>query len=126
MRWKETVGLLLLVAGSALASNRNDVAVTATGWFGDEWCTAARVKAGNVGPPGQDCTRECIRKGAPVMFIDEKRKALFRVDNPEKTRGIESDHIEFVGTMNAEAKTVHVDSVTVKEKYVAKCGKPTS
>jgi hypothetical protein len=26
--------------------------------------------------------------------------------------------------MNAEAGTVHVDSVTVKSKYVASCGKP--
>jgi len=117
-------GLILAVA--ALAASANDKPVTATGWFDDEKCTAGRVKNGEVGPSNQDCARKCIKEGARVVFIDESRKALFYVDNPEATHGIESDYVEFVGTMNAQAGTVHVDTVKVKSKYVAKCGKPQS
>jgi hypothetical protein len=119
-------GLTTLLFAAALAGGTNDKPVTATGWFDDEKCTAGRVKNGNVGPSNQDCARKCIKEGAKVVFIDENRKALFYVDNPEKTTGIESDYVEFTGTMNADAKTVHVDSVKVKSKYVAKCGKPSS
>jgi hypothetical protein len=123
-RW--TVALVLLLAAVPALGAAGDVAVTATGWFGCDKCSPARVKADPPGPPGQECARKCIRDGANVMFIDEKRKELFRVDNPDLTKGIESDYVELVGTMNAEAKTVHVDKVTVKSKYVASCGKPKS
>ena len=123
IRWRHAPGFLLLAA-AALGQTSNDRPVKATGWFDDEWCTAGRVKNGQVGPSNQDCARECIRKGAKVVFIDETRKALFRVDNPQAVRGIESDYVEFAGIMNLDAGTIHVDSVKVKEKYVAKCGKP--
>jgi hypothetical protein len=116
---------LLLLTGPLLAA-AGDSAVTATGWFGCDKCSPARVKAEEPGPPGQECARKCIKEGAKVLFIDEKRKELFTVDNPEATRGIESDYVEFTGTMNAEARTVHVGTVTVKKKYVASCGVPKS
>jgi hypothetical protein len=118
------VAALLLLATPALFGASGNVSVTATGWFDDDKCTAGRVKNGEVGPSNQDCARKCIKEGARVVFLDEKRKASFVVDNPEATRGIESDYVEFTGTMNAEAGTVHVDTIKVKSKYVASCGKP--
>jgi hypothetical protein len=119
-----TLAIALLLSAGPLLAAGGDLAVTATGWFGCDKCSPARVKSDPPGPPGQECARKCIKDGAKVVFIDENRKALFTVDNPEATRGIESDYVEFTGTMNAEAKTVHVDSVTVKKKYVASCGVP--
>jgi hypothetical protein len=95
--------------------------VTRKGWFADERCATERVRNGRIGPPGQTCTRACIRKGVKVVFIDEQTGALYRVDNPKPTKGLESDYVEFAGTLNAEKKTVHVDSVRVLEKYAAKC-----
>jgi hypothetical protein len=113
----------LAVAVAAAASDTSTV--TRKGWFGDENCSRSKVGAGaTVGPNGQECTRKCIREGVPVVFIDEQAKALYRVDNPKVTEGIESDYVEMVGTVDAAAKTVHVDSVRVLEKYVAKCSVP--
>ena len=94
---------------------------TRTGWFADEKCATERVANGRTGPPGQACTRECIRKGVRVVFIDEKTGRLYRVENPKPTKGIESDYVEVRGTLDAAAKTVHVDAVHVLEKYAAKC-----
>lgn len=125
VRWK-LAAVLLALAIPALAASPGGVSVTATGWFCDDKCTAGRVKNGQMGPSNQDCARKCIKEGAKVVFLDETRKASFVVDNPEATRGIESDYVEFTGTLNAEAGTVHVDSVKVKSKYVASCGKPKS
>ena len=125
-RWKLAAALVLLAAPALFADSGGAVSVTATGWFDCDKCTVARVKNGNVGPAGQECARKCIKEGAKVVFVDEKRKATFVVDNPETTRGIESDYVEFTGTMNADAGTVHVDSVKVKSKFVSSCGKPKS
>ena len=113
--------LALLLCWPALASQPAPEAVTRKGWFADEKCATQRVQNGRTGPPGQTCTRECIRKGVKVVFIDEKTGALYRVDNPKPTKGLESDYVEVQGTLNAAAKTVHVDSVRVLEKYAAKC-----
>jgi hypothetical protein len=114
--------VLVLAAVSIAASDSAVRAVTRKGWFGDENCSRSKVAAdAKVGPNGQECTRKCIREGVPVVFIDEQAKVLYRVDNPKVADGIESDYVEMVGTVDTAAKTVHVDSVRVLEKYVAKC-----
>lgn len=125
MRRATEAVVILLVAVSAAASDGASRAVTRKGWFGDRDCAQSKVAPGaKVGPNGQECTRACIRKGVPVVFIDEEARALYRVDNPKVAEGIESDYVELVGTVDAAAKTVHVDSVRVLEKYVAKCSVP--
>jgi hypothetical protein len=117
--------VLVLAAVSIAASDSAVRAVTRKGWFGDENCSRSKVAAdAKVGPNGQECTRKCIREGVPVVFIDEQARAIYRVDNPKLTDGIESDYVEMAGTIDAAAKTVHVDSVRVLEKYVAKCSVP--
>ena len=114
--------VLILAAVSIAASDSTVTTVTRKGWFGDEHCSRSKVAAdAKVGPNGQECTRKCIREGVPVVFIDEQAKALYRVDNPKVAEGIESDYVEMVGSIDPAAKTVHVDSVRVLEKYVAKC-----
>lgn len=116
---------LMLAAIAAVASDSSARSVTRKGWFGDENCAGSKVAAGaKVGPNGQECTRKCIREGVPVVFIDEQAKALYRVDNPKVAAGIESDYVEMTGTVDTAAKTLHVDSVRVLEKYAAKCSVP--
>jgi len=118
---RSNLATLLLLLSTALPAQSRPEAASRKGWFADERCSTERVKNGRTGPPGQACTRECIRKGAKVVFIDEQTGKLYRVDNPKPTRGIESDYVEVSGTLDARAKTVHVESVRVLEKYAAKC-----
>jgi hypothetical protein len=125
MKLIAAAAVLLLASIAAASSDSTARAVTRKGWFGDENCSRSKVAAdAKVGPNGQECTRKCIREGVPVVFIDEQAKALYRVDNPKVAEGIESDYVEMVGTIDASAKTVHVDSVWVLEKFVAKCAVP--
>jgi len=115
------VPLVMLLAGRCVLAAPSSDTVTRKGWFADEKCSTERVRNGRKGPPGQACTRECIRKGVKVVFIDEETGALYRVDNPKPTRGLESDYVEFAGTLSAQKKTVHVDSIRVLERYAAHC-----
>ena len=114
--------VLMLLGPRVVPAQSAAEAVSRKGWFADEKCSTQRVQNGRTGPPGQACTQECIRKGVKVVFIDEQTGKLYRVDNPKPTRGLESDYVEMSGTLNAGTKTVHVDSVRILEKYVAKCG----
>ena len=107
------LGPWMLFASEAASSTR-------TGWFSDEKCATARVADGRVGPTGQACTRECLRKGVPMVFIDEKEKVVLRVDNPKIVAGREGDHVQ-IESVRRDDKTLHVTSVKVLEKYAAKC-----
>jgi len=111
------LALGLVTAPGLLAS---DSPSSLTGWFSDEKCATARVAEGLIGPTGQTCTRECLRKGVPMVFIDEKGKTVLRVDNPRIVAGREGDHVQ-IDAVRKDAKTLHVTSVRVLEKYAAKC-----
>ena len=111
---------LLLVVLFASAARAAEPSSTFTGWFSDERCASARVANGLIGPTGQTCTRECLAKGVPMVFIDEKEKAVLRVDNPKVVQHREGDHVR-IEAVRKDAKTLHVTSVKVLEKYAAKC-----
>jgi hypothetical protein len=118
-----SVVLLLSLATltlSAAVFAGDSASATRTGWFSDEKCASARVADGRVGPTGQACTRECLRKGVPMVFIDEREKAVLRVDNPGIVQGREGDHVQ-IEAVRRDTKTLHVTSVKVLEKYAAKC-----
>lgn len=55
-----------------------------------------------------------------MAFIDETGKTVLRVDNPEIVAGREGDHVR-IEAVRKDAKTLHVTSVEVLEKYAAKC-----
>lgn len=118
---RASLALLAFLASSSVRAQSPAEPVSRKGWFADENCSTQRVKNGRTGPPGQACTQECIRKGVKVVFIDEQTGKLYRVANPKPTRGLECDYVEMSGTLDAGAKTVHVDSIRVVEKYAARC-----
>jgi hypothetical protein len=120
MRRASVILLGIWLSSAAPIGAAESDASTHTGWFSDEKCATARVAEGLIGPTGQSCTRECLRKGVPMVFIDEKGKTVLRVDNPRIVAGREGDHVQ-IEAVRKDAKTLHVTSVKVLEKYAAKC-----
>src|SRR6476469_6018999 len=115
------LSLLLISGRPRLLFGEESAPARLTGWFSDEKCATARVAEGLVGPTGQTCTRACLKKGVPMVFIDETGKTVLRVDNPRIVTGREGDHVQ-IEAVRKDAKTLHVTSVKVLEKYAAKCG----
>ncbi|HLH19371.1 MAG TPA: hypothetical protein VKX45_19270 [Bryobacteraceae bacterium] len=97
--------------------------VTLTGWFSDERCAPARLKAAKLGPTNPDCSAECIRKGAAAVFLSESREILRVVDYP----GVLDDlgfHVEVTGAFDPAAKTIRVSSVKQLSWDGAACSRP--
>ena len=109
---------------SALALAQSEDGRTRTGWFSDDRCAVGRVEHGSIGPTNRDCSQKCLREGARMVFIDEKAKAVFFVDNPDAARGQEGHYVQAVGRMDQGAKTFRVESVKVLKEYVASCSVP--
>lgn len=114
--------LSAVLVAAALAGDHS--AGARTGWFGDERCAVGRVKSGSVGPSNRECAQKCIREGAKMVFVDEKAKDVYFVENPEAAKGQESHYVRVAGKLNPEAKTFHVSSVEVLDEYRASCKAP--
>ena len=71
-------------------------------------------------PPPPSAPSPTASLSAAMAFIDEKEKAVLRVDNPKIVAGREGDHVQ-IEAVRRDAKTLHVTSVKVLEKYAAKC-----
>lgn len=117
------VVLLALAISPVLLAAEGDSA-TRTGWFSDEWCAVSKVKSDKVGPNNRDCVQKCLKKGAKMVFIDEKAKAMYEVENPEVASGQESHYVQVAGTVAANGKTIRLGSVKVLETYKASCSVP--
>lgn len=117
MRGTTTCGLVI---GLALMTPRVGVPADepkptrVVGWVSDGHCGAAHMKTG-----GAACVRKCIAgaehvnpewKPGGMVFVTED-KQLWRVDNPDKLWGHESQQLEIQAAVNTEKKSLKVAKV---------------
>ncbi len=54
-----------------------------------------------------------VAGGAPLVFVDDKSKQVYKIDNPEMVKGHEGHHVAFSGGIDSVNKTVHVESISM-------------
>lgn len=101
---KKTLALFALVTLSfSVTAYAADSAVT--GWISDEMCGAKHAGTGAA------CAKKCIEGGEKPVFVDEAKKAVWNIDNPDAVKGHYGDKVTIHGTTDAANKTVHINSV---------------
>jgi hypothetical protein len=119
------VAVALVGAVTAPSEDSSGGQSTVVGWFSCDRCApAARVKAKHISPANRECVQKCVSEGAGLVFLDEKARAVLQVTNPSAAKGQESHYVQVTGTIDGEAHTLTVSSVSVLKEYVAKCGRP--
>jgi len=119
------IAFALVATGTALPVGSSGGQSTVVGWLTCDRCApAARVKAKQIRPANRECVQKCVADGAGLVFLDEKRRALLRVTNPDAAKGQESHYVEVTGAVDEQAHTLTVSSVKVLKEYVAQCGRP--
>lgn len=80
---------------------------TINGYISDSNCGAKHTTTGAA------CVKKCISGGAKPVFIDEAKKEVWAIDNPD---AVKSDyygaHVTISATVDASAKSVHIDSIS--------------
>lgn len=61
---------------------------------------------------GAACAKKCIEGGMAPVFVDEEKKAVWKIDNPNAVKGYYGDHVSIKATTDTANKSVHVDSIT--------------
>ena len=91
--------MVLMVSVSALAADK----ATLTGIVTDEKCASGPMAADH------DCAAKCIAGGQKAVFVNDKDKSVWPIDNPDKIKGHEGHHVTVSGS--TANNTLHIDSL---------------
>jgi hypothetical protein len=95
------VASLSLTAMTAGATNSSMI----KGWISDSMCGAKHAGTGAA------CVRKCIQGGLSPVFVDEAKKAVWTIDNPDAVKDFYGDHVTVTATADEAKKSVHIDSI---------------
>jgi hypothetical protein len=97
------LSLLSVAAVAAFAADSTKI----DGWISDSSCGAKHAGS------GAGCVKSCIEGGSKPVFVDEAKKQVWAIDNPETVKEAYGKHVEITATADASAKSVHVTAVSV-------------
>jgi hypothetical protein len=55
--------------------------------------------------------KKCIEGGMAPVFVDEEKKAVWTIDNPDAVKGFYGDHVSVTAKADEAKKTVHIESI---------------
>jgi hypothetical protein len=96
--------LVIAVSFAAMAANAADMK-TKHGWISDSMCGAKHAGSGAA------CVKKCIESGMSPVFVDETKKQVWTIDNPDAVKKFYGDHVAITATADADKKSVHIDSI---------------
>ena len=102
---KRTVALLVIVFSFAVVAARAADSTKINGWISDSMCGAKHAGGGAA------CVKKCIDGGMQPVFVDESKKEVWKIDNPDAVKGFYGDHVTIAATADSANKSVHIDSI---------------
>jgi hypothetical protein len=102
---KRIVALLVVALAFAAVAVRAADSSKINGWISDSMCGAKHAGSGAA------CVKKCVDGGMQPVFVDEEKKAVWKIDNPDSVKAFYGDHVTVSATANADSKTVHIDSI---------------
>ena len=103
---QKRIALFLFVLSSAAISASAAGSPAVTGWISDSMCGAKHAGSGSA------CVKKCIEGGLKPVFVDENKKAVWTIDNPDAVKSsFYGEKVTIHATTDAAAKSVHIDSV---------------
>ena len=101
---KRIFALLIAVFSLAAIANAAD-STKINGWISDSMCGAKHAGSGAA------CVKKCISGGMTPVFVDESKKEIWKIDNPDAVKDYYGDHVSISATADSDKKTVHIDSI---------------
>jgi hypothetical protein len=102
---KRLVGLLVVVFSLTAIAARAADATKVSGWISDSMCGAKHAGSGAA------CVKKCVDGGMAPVFVDEEKKAVWKIDNPDAVKDFYGSHVTISATADSDKKSVHVDSI---------------
>ncbi len=103
---------LILVAFAFLASVSlaEDKAQKIDGWVSDAKCASHK----GTDPTHAACVKKCADAGMALVFVSDKDKTIYKIDNQDAVKGHEGHHVNVTGTLSTDS--IHVVKVVMLEQ----------
>ena len=99
---KRTIALLGVAFSFASVAGAAEI----SGWISDSMCGAKHAGSNS------QCVKKCIEGGMAPVFVDESKKAVWKIDNPDAVKSnMYGSKVTVSGTTDSDKKTVHIDSI---------------
>jgi hypothetical protein len=99
-----TLALFAAVSVAAFAADSSKL----NGWISDSGCGAKHAGS------GAGCVKSCIKGGGKPVFVDEAKKEVWSIDNPDAVKEDSyGKHVAITATADAGSKSVHITAVSV-------------
>jgi hypothetical protein len=95
--------LTVVLAFAPIAAMGADA--TITGYISDAMCGAKHAGSGAA------CVKKCIAGGEAPVFVDEAKKEVWTIDNPDAVKSFYGDHVTVTATADATKKSVHITTI---------------
>ena len=102
---KRVLALLTVVLAFASTAARAADSTTITGYISDAMCGAKHAGTGAA------CAKKCIAGGEAPVFVDEAKKEVWTIDNPDAVKAFYGDHVTVTATADATKKSVHINAI---------------
>jgi hypothetical protein len=102
---KRAVALMVVAFSFSVMAARAADSSKISGWISDSMCGAKHAGTGAA------CVKKCIEGGMQPVFVDESKKEVWKIDNPDAVKGFYGDHVTVAATADTEKKSVHIDSI---------------
>ena len=96
--------LVAALSFAAIAASAAD-SKSINGWISDSMCGAKHAGSGS------ECVKKCIDGGMTPVFVDEGKKQVWTIDNPDTVKKFYGDHVTVKATADTDKKSVHIDSI---------------
>jgi hypothetical protein len=95
---------LVLSPLAVLAADSSQI----TGYISDSMCGAKHAGTGAA------CVKKCIEGGMKPVFVDDSKKQVWAIDNPDAVKDFYGDHVAVTASTDSTAKSVHIDAIAAK------------
>jgi hypothetical protein len=96
--------LVVVFALTVLAAHAADSSKI-SGYISDAMCGAQHAGSGAM------CVKKCVERGAAPVFVDEAKKEVWTIENPEAVKGFYGDHVTVTAKADANKKSIHIDTI---------------
>jgi hypothetical protein len=101
------VVVLALSTIPAMAADMN--AAKVSGYISDSKCGAMH----NGSAPNAACVKKCVDGGANPVFVDDAKKTVYTIDDPDSVKDHLGHHVSVVAKVNDADKTIHISKVSM-------------
>ncbi len=103
---KSFLAFLLLSTTAAVAANLQSSKID--GWISDSMCAQK-----HAGTPAVSCVKKCIEGGSKPVFVDDQKKQVWAIDNPDAVTAHYGHHVAVSAVKDEASKSIHINKITM-------------